>query len=80
MEQINQERVLYQDKDVRITNFHLVIKWYYFPLGLSKTIALKDIKRVEKRELGWAKARLWGMDATQWGYWLPGDKNRFSRK
>ena len=31
------------------------------------------------RELGWAKGRLWGMDATQWGYWLAGDRKRFSR-
>ena len=51
-----------------------------FPWGGTKQIAIKDIKRVEKKELGFARARLWGMDASNWGYWLAGDKNRFSRK
>jgi hypothetical protein len=71
--------VLFEDKDVKITDQFVYIKWYFFPWGGTKKIALKDIKKVEKRELGWAKYRLWGMDASQWGYWLPGDKNRMSR-
>lgn len=71
--------MIYEDKDVKITNLFVYIKWYFFPFGLTKKIPIKSIKRVEKKELGWAKARLWGMDAAAWGYWLAGDKNRFSR-
>ena len=53
-----------------------MIKWYHFPIATSKKIRLSDIQRVERRNLGFAKYRLWGMDATAWGYWLPGDKDR----
>jgi hypothetical protein len=58
----------------------VIIKCYFFPLGRDKTIPIKDIKLVEKRKLGFAKARLWGMDVSHWHYWLALDKNRFSRE
>jgi hypothetical protein len=41
---------------------------------------LKDIVKVEVRDLGMAKMRLWGMDVAAWGYWLPGDVKRCSRE
>lgn len=55
------------------------IKWYFFPTAGTKKIPISSIKNVEKKDLGFAKGRLWGMDATRWGYWLAGDKSRFSR-
>ncbi len=58
----------------------VTIKCYYFPIGTSKNIDLKDIIKVEIRDLGMAKMRLWGMDLMAWGYWLPGDCSRFSRE
>lgn len=45
----NEERVLFEDKDVKITNKFVFIKWYFFPWGGTKKIAIKDIKKVEKR-------------------------------
>lgn len=71
--------MLFEDKDVKISNHFVYIKWYFFPTASTKKIPIKDIKLVEKRELGFAKARLWGMDATHWGYWLAGDKSRLGR-
>lgn len=40
------EEILYEDKDVRITNKEVVIKWYFFPIATSKKIPLKKITRV----------------------------------
>jgi hypothetical protein len=31
---------------------------------------------VELRNFTW-KGKLWGMSATEWGYWMPGDLNRW---
>lgn len=76
---MQQQKLLFEDKDIRITTQYLTIKCYYFPIGTSKKIPLKDIARVEIRDLGMARMRLWGMDAMAWGYWLPGDCQRCSR-
>lgn len=57
----------------------VIIKCYYFPIGTSKKIPFKDIAKVEVRDLGMARMRLWGMDAMAWGYWLAGDIKRCSR-
>ena len=73
------DQVLFEDRDVKITSKEVIIKCYYFPFGNRKVIPFSRIKKIEKRELGWAKARLWGMDVTQWGYWLAGDRKRWSR-
>lgn len=43
------ERIIFEDKDVKITNKFVYIKWYFFPFGGTKKIALRDIKKVEKR-------------------------------
>jgi hypothetical protein len=76
---MKQEKLLFEDKDVKITDRTLTIKCYYFPIATSKKILLTDILRVEVRPLGIAKLRLWGMDAMEWGYWFPGDCSRCSR-
>ena len=39
-----------------------------------------QIKNIEVKQLGYAKMRLWGMDLSQWGYWLPGDCSRINRE
>jgi len=49
MNQQEEERVLFEDKDVKITNKFVYIKWYFFPFGATKKIPIKSIKKVEKR-------------------------------
>ena len=73
---VEEGKIVYEDKDVRITEKYVVIKWYFFPIATSKKIPLSKIQKVERRNLGFAKYRLWGMDIAAWGYWLPGDKDR----
>ena len=68
--------ILYEDKDVRITDQDVKIKCYFFPIGKSKTIPYKKIKYVEMKEFSW-KGKLWGMNVTEWGYWMPGDLKRW---
>lgn len=41
---------LYEDQYVRLTSDEVAIKWYWFPLGNSKTIHLKDIHQVRAIE------------------------------
>lgn len=68
--------ILYEDKDVIIRDDRLIIKCYFFPLGSKKTIYYHEVERVEMRSYAW-KGKLWGMSATEWGYWMPGDLNRW---
>ncbi len=42
----NEEQVLFEDKDVKVTNKFVYIKWYFFPFAQTKKIAIKDIKLV----------------------------------
>ena len=71
--------ILYQDKDVIIRDDRVIIKCYFFPFGQSKTVYFHEIERVELRNYKW-KGKLWGMSATEWGYWMPGDRNRWDYK
>lgn len=68
--------ILYMDKDITILNDRIDIMCYYFPFGTSKTIPFHKIERVEMRNYAW-KGKLWGMSATEWGYWMPGDLCRW---
>jgi hypothetical protein len=68
-------KVLYEDKDVRITDRDVKIKCYFFPIGKSKTIPYSKIKFVEIKNFAW-KGKIWGMNVTEWGYWMPGDLKR----
>ncbi|KAJ3314683.1 hypothetical protein HDV04_005689 [Boothiomyces sp. JEL0838] len=36
---------LYNDEYLTLTDQHLIIKYFYFPFGLSTTIPYKDIKK-----------------------------------
>eukprot|EP00536_Pseudo-nitzschia_multiseries_P003898 jgi/Psemu1/302230/fgenesh1_kg.62_\ len=58
--------VLYEDRFVRLTDDALVIKWYYFPTGKSKTIPRKDIDRMwvgtdPELDLTWYRKKTWGI-------------------
>lgn len=55
--------VLYEDKDVTITDKEVIIKCYFFPFGNSKTIPYRKIKSVEMKNFAW-KGKLWGMNVT----------------
>lgn len=57
-------KILYEDKFVKITDNDLTIFWYYFPFGNNKIISLKDIKNIELEELTLLKGKykLWGMN------------------
>ena len=70
------KEILYDDKDVTITNEGVKIKCYFFPFGNSKTIPFRKIKFVEMKNFAW-KGKVWGMNITEWGYWMPGDLKRW---
>jgi len=70
------KEVLYDDKDVTIREDCVIIKCYFFPIGTSKKITYDKVQRVEMRNFAW-KGKMWGMSATEWGYWMPGDMNRW---
>lgn len=69
-------KVLYDDKDVTITDREVIIKCYFFPFGNSKKIPYRKIKSVEMKTFAW-KGKIWGMNVTEWGYWMPGDLKRW---
>lgn len=69
-------KVLYEDKDVKITEKEVIIRCYFFPFGNSKHIPYHKIKSVDMKNFAW-KGKLWGMNVTEWGYWMPGDLNRW---
>ena len=70
------KQILYDDKDVTITNENIKIKCYFFPFANSKTIPFSKIKFVEMKNFAW-KGKHWGMNVTEWGYWMPGDAKRW---
>ena len=47
------KEILYDDKDVMITNEGVKIKCYFLPFGNSKTIPYKKIKFVEMKNFAW---------------------------
>ena len=70
------KEVLYEDKDVVIREDMVIIKCYFFPFGNSKKIPYSKIKRVDMKKFAW-KGKIWGMNVTEWGYWMPGDLSRW---
>ena len=70
------KEIHYDDKDVTITNEGVKIKCYFFPFGNSKTIPFRKIKFAEMKNFAW-KGKVWGMNITEWGYWMPGDLKRW---
>lgn len=71
------DNILYEDKDVIIKENSVVIKCYYFPFGTNKKLSYGEINKIEMRNFAW-KGKMWGMSATEWGYWMPGDINRWN--
>jgi hypothetical protein len=67
---------VYEDQWIRCDDTALVIRGYYFPLGASKVIAYRDIRRVTPITLGpWTgKWRIWGTSHP--GYWWHLDWSR----
>ena len=43
--------ILYEDKDVIITDKEVIIKCYFFPFGNSKTIPYSDINQIDLYKL-----------------------------
>ncbi len=69
-------KILFDDKDVTITDKEVIIKCYFFPFGNSKRIPYRKIRTVEMKNFAW-KGKIWGMNVTEWGYWMPGDLKRW---
>ncbi|TDV43573.1 hypothetical protein [Actinophytocola oryzae] len=68
--------VLYDDGRVALDSRGVTLRRYYFPIGTSKHIPYRRIRRVWTREMSWwsGKGRLWG--TAHPGYWLPLDGSR----
>jgi hypothetical protein len=72
--------MLYRDRWVSCTPRALVIRGYYFPLGLPKTVPYEAIRTVKQVSLGWlsGRGRIWGT-GLPW-YWLHLDLRRPARR
>jgi hypothetical protein len=70
---------LYQDRWIRCTPRSLVIRGYYFPLGLEKTVPYETIRDVKQVRLGWltGRGRIWGTGHPR--YWLNLDPRRLTK-
>lgn len=68
--------VIYDDGRVALDHQGVTLRRYYFPIGTSKHIPYRRIRRVEARPMGWltGKGRGWG--SAHPGYWLPLDIRR----
>ena len=42
-------KILFEDKDVKITDKEVIIKFYYFPICTSKVIPFSRIQNIEKK-------------------------------
>ena len=69
-------QLLYEDKDVAITDHGIKIKCYFFPFANSKTIPYRKIKDIDMKNFAW-KGKIWGMNIEEWGFWMPGDMKRW---
>jgi hypothetical protein len=66
--------VLYEDDRITCTRSALIIRGYYFPLATAKTVPYRDIRSVERIELGSGRWRIWG--GTDPRYWFHLDTKR----
>lgn len=68
--------VLYDDGLVELDEQSITVRWYYFPLALSKRIAYTEIRGIDHRAMGtWTgKGRLWGSGDLR--HWAPLDLHR----
>jgi hypothetical protein len=67
---------LYRDRFIECTATHLIIRAYYFPFGLPKSIHYTRIRRVERFPMSaWTgKWRIWGTTSPR--YWANLDPGR----
>jgi hypothetical protein len=67
---------IYDDGGVALDRQGITLRRYYFPIGTSKHIPYRRIRRVEARPMGWltGKGRVWGSVPLR--YWLPLDIGR----
>ncbi|HSQ38050.1 MAG TPA: hypothetical protein VLS92_09185 [Acidimicrobiia bacterium] len=67
---------LYRDRWIECSPTQLVIRGYYFPIGLAKRINYRRIRRVERFEMGpWSgQWRIWGTTSPR--YWAHLDPSR----
>jgi len=67
---------LYRDRWIECDPTELVIRGYYFPVGLAKRIDYRRIRRVEPFQMGaWTgKWRIWGTTSPR--YWAHLDPGR----
>lgn len=66
---------LYRDRWIECSPTQLIIRGYYFPIGLAKRIDYRRILRVEPFEMGaWTgKWRIWGTTSPRcWAHLDPG--------
>lgn len=73
--------VLYQDRWIECTDVALIIRGYYFPFGLKKTIPYDRIRGLREFTIGKASGqwRIWGSgDLTHW-FNLDPDRTRKTR-
>jgi hypothetical protein len=67
---------LYDDGLVTLDEQGITLRWYYFPIPLSKRIAYSDIRDVQQQPMTlWTgKGRLWGSGDLR--HWAPLDVHR----
>jgi len=68
--------VSYDYGRVALDSQGIMLRRYYFPIGRSKRIPYRAIRRAESRSMGWltGKARTWS--TAHPGYWLSLDIGR----
>jgi hypothetical protein len=71
--------VLYDDRLVKLDQTGITLRYYYFPLGLSKHIAYAHIRQAHRTSMGLltGKGRLWGSGDLR--HWAPLDVRRPSK-
>ncbi|TVR04657.1 MAG: hypothetical protein EA398_01480 [Deltaproteobacteria bacterium] len=68
--------LLYEDPGLRVDHNGVLIRRYYFPLGLARRVQWRDIVAIRDEPLGVFRGqyRIWGMDLRPW--WFPLDVAR----
>jgi hypothetical protein len=70
------EAVGYDDGSVLLDEDGVTLRRYYFPVGASKRIPYRRIRRVWGQPMGWSTGKGRGWGSAHPGYWLPLDLRR----
>jgi hypothetical protein len=70
------EDVRYDDGSVLLDEDGVTLRRYYFPVGASKRIPYRQIRRVWAQPMGWLTGRGRGWGSAHPRYWLPLDLRR----